>query len=222
MVMKKEKRSREEEDVEGGGATSDDEEVVSKKSKKAKKSKSNKKKSRQLDNDIAIDDGNDTEATSSKEESRAAKKAAKKALKEEMQSKIPKVDDDGIPYNKIQIRRMMRRVKHGLGEYCSGVILCIYVYIYAVDVCDRHCSFVSCANICIDVLTNIPYIFCFFYLIQLPYQLKRRRMRYVHEQNENELKKICYMPNRQTMQTRKKIRRLMMVVRLKMNTLLKI
>ena len=27
---------------------------------------------------------------------------------------IPKVDEDGIPYNKIQIRRMKRRVKHGL------------------------------------------------------------------------------------------------------------
>jgi len=122
MVMKKEKRSREEEDItfEGDGATNDDEEVEStKKSKKAKKSKSNKKKSRQLNHDIATNYDNDAtaKAISSKEESRAAKKALKKALKEDLQSKIPKVDDDGIPYNKIQIRRMMRRVKHGLGEY---------------------------------------------------------------------------------------------------------
>ena len=29
-------------------------------------------------------------------------------------AKIPKLDPDGIPYNKIQIRRMLRRVKHGL------------------------------------------------------------------------------------------------------------
>ena len=149
--MKKEKRSREEveDNVDG-----DDEEVVStKKSKKAKKSKSSKKKSRQLDIAIATDYDNDnaadtinSEATSSKEESRAAKKAAKKKLKEELQSKIPKVDDDGIPYNKIQIRRMMRRVKHGLGEYCSGVVCMLLQSVY---ICDRRCAFVCGTNICI-------------------------------------------------------------------------
>ncbi|KAL3800260.1 hypothetical protein ACHAWO_013842 [Cyclotella atomus] len=42
------------------------------------------------------------------------KKAAKKQVEEELLAKIPKVDEDGIPYNKIQIRRMKRRVKHGL------------------------------------------------------------------------------------------------------------
>ena len=42
------------------------------------------------------------------------KKAAKKLAEEELLAKLPKVDSDGIPFNKIQIRRMKRRVKHGL------------------------------------------------------------------------------------------------------------
>ena len=43
-----------------------------------------------------------------------ASKEEKKAAKKALESKIPTLDPDGIPYNKIQIRRMKRRVKNGL------------------------------------------------------------------------------------------------------------
>jgi len=49
----------------------------------------------------------------SKEE-RKLKKARKKAEKAELLDKIPKVDEDGIAYTKIQIKRMVKRVKRGL------------------------------------------------------------------------------------------------------------
>ncbi|KAL3768211.1 hypothetical protein ACHAWU_001901 [Discostella pseudostelligera] len=45
----------------------------------------------------------------------AQKKSAKAQLKLQLQSQIPTHDPEtGVPYNKIQVRRMMRRVKHGL------------------------------------------------------------------------------------------------------------
>lgn len=50
---------------------------------------------------------------------RATRRAAKKALEQELQWKIPTHDDDGIPYGKIQLRRMKRRVKHGLSPIPS-------------------------------------------------------------------------------------------------------
>jgi hypothetical protein len=46
--------------------------------------------------------------------SKQDKKAQKKAKESHLLSQIPTHDPDGIPYNKIQIRRMKRRVKHGL------------------------------------------------------------------------------------------------------------
>lgn len=49
-----------------------------------------------------------------KNEDRAARKAAKKALEQQLLLQIPTHDNDGIPYGKIQLRRMKRRVKHGL------------------------------------------------------------------------------------------------------------
>ena len=73
----------------------------------------------------AVDDGdnitinvNDASGTSSPPDDRASRRAARRAerLEDEkrLSSKIPTRDDDGIPYGKIQIRRMKRRVKHGL------------------------------------------------------------------------------------------------------------
>jgi len=47
-------------------------------------------------------------------EARASLKAKKKEMKKSLLSEVPKVDKDGISYTKIQIRRMMRRVKIGL------------------------------------------------------------------------------------------------------------
>ena len=49
-----------------------------------------------------------------KKELRRAKKAAKKAEKETLLQQVPTKDEHGISYTKIQIRRMMRRVKAGL------------------------------------------------------------------------------------------------------------
>lgn len=52
------------------------------------------------------------------DDDRAARKAARKAAKLEIEkrvlSEIPTHDSDGMPYGKVQIRRMKRRVKHGL------------------------------------------------------------------------------------------------------------
>jgi len=52
------------------------------------------------------------------DDDRAARKAARKAAKLEIEkrvlSEIPTHDSDGIPYGRVQIRRMKRRVKHGL------------------------------------------------------------------------------------------------------------
>ena len=129
MGMKKEskkakKKSKKEEDVEdladapdfdvdGNNNSSDDEhEEPKKKSKKKKKSKSSKKRSLEEEED----DGDDDTAASksSSKVDRATRKAMKKEQKEALMAKIPKLDPDGIPYNKIQIRRMLRRVKHGL------------------------------------------------------------------------------------------------------------
>eukprot|EP00986_Skeletonema_menzelii_P007122 scaffold2761_cov137-Skeletonema_menzelii.AAC.3 len=126
MGMKKEskkakKKSKKEEDVDedladapdfdvdgnSNNSSNDEEEESTKKSKK-KKSKSSKKRSLEEEED-------DTAASkSSGKVDRATRKAIKKEQKEALMAKIPKLDPDGIPYNKIQIRRMLRRVKHGL------------------------------------------------------------------------------------------------------------
>lgn len=70
--------------------------------KKAKKSKKEKKRKRE-------DDDKDA-----KREERKRLKAQKKAEKEEVLSKVPKVDEHGIAYTKIQIKRMVKRVSRGL------------------------------------------------------------------------------------------------------------
>ncbi len=99
-------------DVDGNNNSSDDEQEESKK-KKSKKKKSKSSKKRPLEED---EDGSDDTAASksSSKVDRATRKAIKKEQKEALMAKIPKLDPDGIPYNKIQIRRMLRRVKHGL------------------------------------------------------------------------------------------------------------
>jgi hypothetical protein len=47
-------------------------------------------------------------------EERKELKAKKKAAKEAALAQVPKVDEDGISYTKIQIKRMVKRVKRGL------------------------------------------------------------------------------------------------------------
>ena len=80
----------------------DDDMEPSKEIKPAKKEKKHKDKSK------------DKKTKSKEKLSKEDKKAAKKAAEDALLAMIPKVDEDGIPYNKIQIRRMKRRVKHGL------------------------------------------------------------------------------------------------------------
>lgn len=45
---------------------------------------------------------------------RRASRKAKRMEKEELLAKVPKVNEDGIKYTKIQIKRMLKRVKRGL------------------------------------------------------------------------------------------------------------
>lgn len=66
----------------------------------------NKKKRKHSD----VDDKNTNEG----KEARKLRKQEKKANKEKWMAKVPKVDKDGIAYTKLQIRRMMKRVKVGL------------------------------------------------------------------------------------------------------------
>ena len=85
--------------------------------------KKSHKKTRTSRSKGAVSDGNDDESsddnpttTNNTATSRhAQKKAAKSRLKAHLRAQIPTHDPEtGIPYNKIQVRRMMRRVKHGL------------------------------------------------------------------------------------------------------------
>ncbi len=80
-----------------------EEELASKKLKKEKKSKKEKKRKREGDED-----------KDAKKEERKKLRAQKKAEKEDILSKVPKVDERGIAYTKIQIKRMVKRVQRGL------------------------------------------------------------------------------------------------------------
>jgi len=93
-------------------------------SSKKKKKKSKKKSSREEPMPAADDEhdapcapkrsrSNDDDDDPKREE-RRAKKARKQKAKLERLNSLPKVDADGIPFTKIQIRRMLRRVKNGL------------------------------------------------------------------------------------------------------------
>jgi hypothetical protein len=75
--------------------------------KKAKKEKKKPKKRRRDDDDD--DDGNGDD---DKKRKRSLKD--KKKEKAELMAKVPQKDEHGIAYTKIQIRRMMKRVKRGL------------------------------------------------------------------------------------------------------------
>lgn len=96
--------------------TDDDEKKESKKKSKNSGSKSSSKKRPLEDEDDDEEEEAEGKSSSSidKATDRAQRKALKKQQKSALLSKIPKLDPDGIPYNKIQIRRMLRRVKHGL------------------------------------------------------------------------------------------------------------
>ena len=76
-------------------------------------------KKRKKDNSNGSKDTSSSSAAASKnekpsKEDRRLRKAQRKAEKELLFQDIPKVDSNGIAYTKIQIRRMIRRVKNGL------------------------------------------------------------------------------------------------------------
>lgn len=81
-----------------------------------KKKKSKDKKRPYSDED---DDAPSTAEKEQRKQVRAARKVAKAKEKAELLSRIPTHDADGIPYSKLQIRRMTRRVKHGLNPIAT-------------------------------------------------------------------------------------------------------
>jgi len=94
-----------------------------KESKSAEKKKNKKRKS--TSDDVNVDAENDDEddqsieadADADKYVSKAGGKSrlqSKKEEKEELLKKVPTKDKDGMAYTKLQIRRMMKRVKKGL------------------------------------------------------------------------------------------------------------
>lgn len=98
-----------------------------------KKDKKRKKRSHDCEMETEMDDSeyllksNDEEATNessgkeggsdNKDERRQARKEerlARRQEKDELLEKVPKVDEHGIAYTKLQIKRMLKRVKQGL------------------------------------------------------------------------------------------------------------
>ena len=97
---KKRKRS---EDLDADDAEHNSDDGDAKEQKKKKKKKEKKSKSKESES-----------SAEDRKKDRAAKKAAKKAEKSALLAQVPTVDEHGISYTKIQIRRMTRRVKRGL------------------------------------------------------------------------------------------------------------
>ena len=95
-----------------GSDDSDTEVVVVEGSTKKRKKKEKKKHKSSKQTKKRVDDAE--EANDDKHTSKEEKRIAKKKRKLELQSQLPTHDDDGIPYSKIQKRRMLRRIKHGL------------------------------------------------------------------------------------------------------------
>jgi len=84
---------------------------------KKRKRKSNKDDKEGKSSTLASIDTSETKGekkTKLDKDDRKAKKAKKKAEKEELMNKVPKKDENGISYTKVQIKRMMKRVKRGL------------------------------------------------------------------------------------------------------------
>lgn len=120
---KKDKKRKHEVVDEGDGeAVADVEEKAETPS--SKKDKKRKKKAMTMeevaqesdDEDVKVDktgmaDNDDKEG---RRETKKQERLARKREKEELMAKVPKVDEDGISYTKLQIKRMLKRVKRGL------------------------------------------------------------------------------------------------------------
>mmetsp|Transcript_60380 Transcript_60380/g.148159 ORF Transcript_60380/g.148159 Transcript_60380/m.148159 type:complete len:391 (-) Transcript_60380:49-1221(-) len=94
-------------------ATSSSKELKKKLKKKEGKTDKKKKKDKKRKHDDVEEEEEEHDKTSSSFSLRS-KREEKKKQKAELLEKVPKVDKDGIAYTKIQIRRMMKRVKRGL------------------------------------------------------------------------------------------------------------
>eukprot|EP00581_Thalassiosira_minuscula_P028295 CAMPEP_0183752890 /NCGR_PEP_ID=MMETSP0739-20130205/2605_1 /TAXON_ID=385413 /ORGANISM="Thalassiosira miniscula, Strain CCMP1093" /LENGTH=422 /DNA_ID=CAMNT_0025989299 /DNA_START=38 /DNA_END=1306 /DNA_ORIENTATION=+ len=136
MGMKIEsKKTPEAEDEEAaasmGEATSSS--AVDKKSKKKKEKKSKKSKSKKRSREEKEEDeeevqqvtenkhgSNNDNTDPTKDSAKRQRKAERLAKKTDILSQIPTVDPEtGIPYSKIQLRRMKRRVKNGLAPIAT-------------------------------------------------------------------------------------------------------
>jgi hypothetical protein len=97
-------------------ATSPAEKTKMKESKSAEKKKNKKRKSKSDDIELDKADqsiGADADDKNVKAEGKS-RLQSKKEEKEELLKKVPTKDKDGMAYTKLQIRRMMKRVKKGL------------------------------------------------------------------------------------------------------------
>lgn len=84
-----------------------------KEKKKQKKEKKRKRKEDREQESVLVD-GTEKEKKEARRLSRQLERDERKKRKEEWLTKVPKVDEDGIKYTKIQLKRMMKRVKRGL------------------------------------------------------------------------------------------------------------
>lgn len=84
-------------------------------SKKDKKEKKRKRKEESVTRDLESDDEETNEGDKeARREARKKDRQSRKKDKEDLKEKVPKVDEDGIAYTKIQTKRMIKRVKRGL------------------------------------------------------------------------------------------------------------
>jgi hypothetical protein len=119
---KKDKRKHQSIDEGEEEAASNMEDYFDTPSKKDKKRKKKDKRTTEAkeesdgDSDAEVDK-NDTAGSEDKKAIREARKLerlARRKEKEELIDKVPMVDGDGIAYTKLQIKRMLKRVKRGL------------------------------------------------------------------------------------------------------------
>lgn len=91
-----------------------DEDIKMKKGKKEKRETKGKKEKKKRKRDEADVQEVDTRTKVKRKEEKKKLKEQKKAEKEDILKKVPKLDENGIAYTKLQIKRMVKRVKRGL------------------------------------------------------------------------------------------------------------
>jgi hypothetical protein len=96
----------------------DDPVVGTPKKEKKKKNKEESKRKRNDDppaqEEALEDEAKHLDPKDARRVLRQKEREARKKVKEELLTNVPKLDEDGIKYTKIQIKRMMKRVKRGL------------------------------------------------------------------------------------------------------------